>query len=140
MIPSSLTHVAAVGAVALLLATAACSFLSDDVGGLTVVNAMDEPVVFFGVDRELSHRMDLRARIPLDALRPDEPPYLVAPGASQRLHGADVDGGFGPGQTLRLFLYAVRRDTAVATSHRDVAYDTLRRRGGRVDISAFFRH
>jgi hypothetical protein len=51
MIPSSLTHVAAVGAVALLLATAACSFLSDDVDGLTVVNAMDEPVVFFGVDR-----------------------------------------------------------------------------------------
>jgi len=140
MIPSALKHVVGVCATALLLATAGCSFLSDDFDGLTVVNAMDDSFVFFGVDRELSHRMDPLSRIPVDAVAPDDGTFFLAPDESRVVREADIDGGVGPDQTLRLFLYEVRGDTAYAAGLRDVPYDDLDHRDFRVAIAAFHSH
>jgi hypothetical protein len=89
--------------VGLLLGGMEGSFLSGDFAGFTVVNTLDEPVVVVGVDRDRSHQMDLRSRIPLDAVDSTDGRFLLAPEASQTVRAADVDGGAGPGETVRLF-------------------------------------
>jgi hypothetical protein len=121
--------------VGLLLGGMGGSFLSGDFAGFAVVNTLDEPVVFVGVDRDRSHQMDLRSRIPLDAVDSTDGRFLLAPEASQTVRAADVDGGAGPGETVRLFLYDVRGDTAYAARLRDVSYGELRGDGFRIEIA-----
>lgn len=77
--------------VGLLLGGMEGSFLSGDFAGFTVVNTLDEPVVVVGVDRDRSHQMDLRSRIPLDAVDSTDGRFLLAPEASQTVRAADVD-------------------------------------------------
>ena len=120
----------------LIIGLAGCSLLSDDFKGITIVNAMDEPLYALGVEKELSHRLDISFKIPLDKIASEEG-VLLQTGASATLRQEDVIGEYDSDKALRLFLYEVRGDTAYNTSFRDFAPSDLEQGDFRIEVSGF---
>lgn len=90
----------------LLLVTtcSACALVGLDPDGerIVLVNDSGEPIHFFALELELSHRVD-----PVGAFPPDAVPFpRIAPGASIEV---DSIAGYEPGDDVRFFLYALRQ-------------------------------
>ncbi len=125
-------------AIGLIVGWAGCSFQSDDFNVATVVNAMDEPLVFWAAGH--SHPLDPIPRIPMEKVTPnvnEQKPILVEAGASATLSNADLDGNYNSDKPLQLFFYEVRGDTAYFADYRKLSYDDLKRQDFRIEISEF---
>ena len=121
--------------VGLLIGLGGCSFQADDFNVITVINNTAEPLVVWATE-EPSGPVDPNPALSMNAVRSDQKKFVTGAGTSVTLNREDIKGAYTSDQTLWVFLYEVRGDTAFYKTIEQFTYDELAQRDFRIEISA----
>jgi hypothetical protein len=114
----------------MLAALASCGVIEPGEDEIVLTNHADVPWIALVVELETSHLLDPSPRFDVagNEMR------VIAPGASRTFTGDDVEGGYTPGDDIRLFLYEVNAAEAVLEEMVTIEHAELAARRFHIDI------
>lgn len=114
----------------MLAALASCGVLASGEDEIVLTNRADMPWIALVVELETSHLLDPSPRFDVAG----NETRVIAPGGSRTFTSDDVEGGYTPGDDIRLFLYEVRGAEAVLEDMVTIGHAELAARRFRIDI------